>query len=112
MTYLDPATYPVWKDHDPNEEIDETAAARGENLWNHTCGLCHGIAGIGAGSVAPDLRESAAAHNYDSLRVILKEGTLALGGMPKFDDRTDSEVRDVFMYIRKISKPAPSASPQ
>jgi mono/diheme cytochrome c family protein len=92
--------------------IDETAAARGENLWNHTCGLCHGIAGIGAGSVAPDLRESAAAHNYDSLRVIMKQGTLAFGGMPKFDDRTDSEVRDVFMYIREISKPVPTGSPQ
>jgi len=104
--------YSVSPIYDPSEKIDETAAARGENLWNHTCGLCHGTAGIGAGSVAPDLRESAAAHNYDSLRVIMKEGTLAFGGMPKFDDRTDSEVRDVFMYIREISKPAQTASPQ
>ena len=42
--------------------LDPVAAARGEHLWNHTCALCHGAAGAGAGPLAPDLRESAAAH--------------------------------------------------
>lgn len=91
---------------DPKLTIDESAAARGQNLWNHTCLLCHGVAGIGAGSVAPDLRESAAAHDLSALRAILKDGLLVAGGMPKFDDRTDEEVADLLAYIRKISREA------
>lgn len=84
--------------------LDEAAASRGENLWNHTCLLCHGVAGIGAGSIAPDLRESAAAHDLNALRTILKDGTLVAGGMPQFDDRTDEEINDLLMYIEKISR--------
>ncbi|MDB6092197.1 MAG: PQQ-dependent dehydrogenase, methanol/ethanol family, partial [Gammaproteobacteria bacterium] len=56
--------------------------------------------------IAPDLRESIAAHNFDALRGILHDGLLVAGGMPKFDDRTDDEVRELLAYIRKISRDA------
>ena len=95
---------------EPSLAIDAQASARGENLWNHTCLLCHGVAGIGAGSIAPDLRESVAAHDFQALRSIMKDGSLVAGGMPKFDDRTDDEVRDVQMYIRTISRAAQAQS--
>jgi quinohemoprotein ethanol dehydrogenase len=98
--------YSVHPIDDPSVAIDEAAAARGQNLWNHTCLLCHGVAGIGAGPIAPDLRESIAAHNFDALRGILHDGLLVAGGMPKFDDRTDDEVRELLAYIRKISRDA------
>ena len=90
--------------------LDPAAAERGEHLWNHTCALCHGAAGAGAGPLAPDLRESAAAHDYSALRTILKEGTLASGGMPQFDERTDEEIRDLQHYIERISRAATSAA--
>jgi len=93
-----------------NEKLtpDPVAAARGEHLWNHTCGLCHGVAAAGAGPLAPDLRESAAAHEYSALRTILKQGTLASGGMPQFDERTDEEIRDLQQYIEQVSRAAAS----
>jgi quinohemoprotein ethanol dehydrogenase len=98
--------YSVHPIDDPSVAVDEAAAARGQNLWNHTCLLCHGVAGVGAGPIAPDLRESIAAHNFDALRGILHDGLLVAGGMPKFDDRTDDEVRELLAYIRKISRDA------
>jgi quinohemoprotein ethanol dehydrogenase len=101
-----PPDFSVHPIDDATLVVDEAAASRGENLWNHTCLLCHGYAGVGAGAVAPDLRESAAAHDLKSLRAILRDGLLVSGGMPKFDDRTDDEVIELEMYIRKISRAA------
>ena len=34
---------------DPEWEIDEAAAKRGQNYWDHTCMSCHGVAGRPAG---------------------------------------------------------------
>jgi quinohemoprotein ethanol dehydrogenase len=96
---------------DPKLPIDEASAKRGERIWGHTCQVCHGLAGVGAGPVAPDLRESAAAHDYDTLRSVLIDGALVQGGMPQYDDRTDQEVKDLHMYIRKISRDAAKKGP-
>jgi len=87
-------------------QLDSAAAARGARLWAHTCSLCHGAAGAGAGPIAPDLRESPAAHDFAALRSILHDGTLASGGMPQFDERTDDEIRDLRMYIEEFSRAA------
>lgn len=96
----------------PKLDLNAESVARGEHLWNHTCSLCHGAAGAGAGTIAPDLRESPAAHDFATLRTILKEGTLAPGGMPQFDERTDEEIRDLQMYIEKVSRAAEPAADQ
>ena len=96
--------YSVHPVTNPALTLDPAAAARGERLWNHTCLLCHGYAGAGAGMIAPDLRESRSAHDFASLRSILHDGSLAAGGMPQFDERSDEEIRDLQMYIEKISR--------
>lgn len=81
----------------------ERCPARGERLWNHNYYGCHGLARAVDGLSAPDLRESAAAHDPKTLRTILRDGALSSGGMPKFDEYTDEDIRAVQMYIRKIS---------
>lgn len=90
--------------NDPKLPIDEASATRGERLWNHTCILCHGVAAASAGSVAPDLRASTAAHDFDTLRAIVREGLLAPNGMPQYDELTDEELHDLHTYIRKVSR--------
>lgn len=95
---------------DPKLPVDETAAMRGERIWNHTCVLCHGVAAATAGTVAPDLRASPAAHDFDTLRTIVHDGVLAPNGMPQYDEFSDQEIQDLQMYIRKMSRfPAKSA---
>ena len=48
--------------------------------------------------------------SYSALRTILKEGTLASGGMPQFDERTDEEIRDLQHYIEQVSRAAASSA--
>jgi quinohemoprotein ethanol dehydrogenase len=86
--------YSVHPIDDPSVAIDEAAAASGQNLWNHTCLLCHGVAGVGAGPIAPDLRESIAAHNFDALRgSVLVNGTQgAREAQMVLFDRTGTEI--------------------
>ncbi len=96
---------PAW---DASMPIDETAAVRGEKLYPHTCLACHGVGAATAGMVAPNLLESPAAMSPDMLRSILQEGVMAQGGMPRFDDLPDADVRDLSMYLRRLSRDAKS----
>lgn len=84
--------------------VDEVAAVRGRELWNRTCFLCHTPGGGGANG--PDLRESAAAHNFDALRAIVKGGARVPQGMPKFDELTDEQIRDLQMAVKYFSREA------
>lgn len=92
--------------NDPKLPIDEQAALRGERFYNRTCIWCHGPGGVGAGALSPDLRESMAGHQYEALKAILVEGALVSRGMPKFNELSDEEVRDIQMHIRKFSRAA------
>jgi len=105
-----PATTPpgftIRSAFDPARPVDEAAALRGGQVWNHACVVCHGFGVASAGSAAPDLRESSAAQDLATLSTILKQGTLAPGGMPLFDDLTDGEIRELNMYIRSRARAA------
>ena len=93
---------------DSRTPVDEVAAERGRALWGRTCFLCH-IAG-GAGANAPDLRESAAAHQFDALKAIVKGGALVSRGMPQFDELTDEQIRDLQMAVKYFSHEAIQAN--
>ncbi|MDB5583129.1 MAG: alcohol dehydrogenase [Bradyrhizobium sp.] len=101
-----PPGFTIRSAFDPARPVDEAAALRGGQVWNHACVVCHGFGVASAGSAAPDLRESSAAQDLATLSSILKQGTLAPGGMPLFDDLTDSEIRELNMYIRSRARAA------
>jgi mono/diheme cytochrome c family protein len=109
-----PPDYSVHPIDNPGIEIDRAAADRGENLWNHSCIVCHGVAAASAGTIAPDLRESPLAASFASLDAVLS-GALRQHGMPSFPALTHDERTDIFMYIRRVARaaslhPAPSTS--
>jgi quinohemoprotein ethanol dehydrogenase len=106
-----PPDYSVHPIDKPVFEIDPAAAARGENLWNHSCIICHGVAAASAGTIAPDLRESPLAASFASLDAVLS-GTLRQNGMPPFPALTHEERADIFMYIRRVARLASHESAQ
>ncbi|MCB2051475.1 MAG: PQQ-dependent dehydrogenase, methanol/ethanol family [Novosphingobium sp.] len=100
-----PPTKEVQPFENPDFKIDQAAAKRGTDLWIRNCSICHNP---GSGTANwPDLRESPAAHDYDTLRAIVKEGALAQNGMAKFDEFTDEDIRDlqnaIYFYSRKAA---------
>ena len=99
-----PPYFGVKPNYDPSFKIDETAAARGRELWLRNCSVCHTPGGGNANW--PDLRESVMAHDYETLRTIVRDGALSARGMPKFDDLTDEQVRDIHMAVHWYSKQA------
>lgn len=89
--------YPVLK---PAVQIDEAAVVRGNSQYAKVCAFCHGVFLKSNGQPAPDLRESIIAGDVKSLAAFLKSESLQQRGMPPFDFLSDSEVYDLFMYIR------------
>jgi len=90
--------------YDPAVPIDEAAAERGKDVWVRNCSVCHTPGGANANY--PDLRESAMAHDFPTLRTIVREGALAPLGMPQFDELTDDQVRDVYNAVLWYSRQA------
>lgn len=99
-----PAGSAVKPIYDPAVPIDEAAAKRGIDLWIRNCSVCHTPGGANANY--PDLRESAMAHDYETLRKIVREGALSQLGMPQFDELTDEQVHDIYMGVLYYSRQA------
>lgn len=90
---------------DPVLTIDLRQANEGAKVYTaNFCGMCHGPNLESNGSIAPDLRESYLAMNWQAFRAVLRYGTLTSAGMPKFDDLTASEMREIYMYIRQRAR--------
>jgi len=107
-----PPDFSVHPFDDPRVQLDEAAAKRGEDLWNHTCIVCHGVAVASAGTIAPDLRESRVSADLTALEAVL-DGALKQNGMPPYPALGHSERADIFMYIRSqarnvLQKPQPA----
>jgi quinohemoprotein ethanol dehydrogenase len=92
---------------DPAFKIDAAAVKRGEDLWNHSCIMCHGVAAATGGPIAPDLRESQLAANFAALTAVL-DGSLKARGMPPFPAFSRDQRTDVFMYVRQLARDASS----
>lgn len=99
-----PPTFEVNAIDDPDFKIDEASAARGRELWLRNCSICH-VPGAATANW-PDLRESPMAHDYDMLLKIVKEGALSSQGMPKFDELTNAQIRDIYMAVKYYSRQA------
>ena len=99
-----PPTFDVHPIYDPAFKIDEASAARGRDVWMRNCAICHMPGGATANW--PDLRESAMAQDYETLRHIVREGALSSLGMPKFDELTDDQVRDLSMAVHWYARRA------
>jgi quinohemoprotein ethanol dehydrogenase len=100
---------------DPKFVIDKTRLAAGQAVYGNCVG-CHGLGLRSMGAPAPDLRESGIALDFTAFKSLLHEGTLAPNGMPKFTELTDTQIRDVQMYIRNgarevIRNPKAAAEP-
>ena len=61
-------------------------------------------------AIAPDLRESVLAMNWEAFRSVLHEGRLTAAGMPMYDDLTDDDMHAIFTYIRRRAREAAQSS--
>jgi quinohemoprotein ethanol dehydrogenase len=85
--------------------IDAKQAEAGAAVFDsNRCGLCHGRYMEDSGSIAPDLRESRLAMNFDAFKAVLHEGVLADLGMPQFDELSEEDLRALNAYIRQRAR--------
>jgi len=85
--------------------IDAQQSAQGGRVYaSNFCILCHGVNLEADGSIAPDLRESKLALNWDAFKAVLHDGLLVGAGMPKYDDLSEQDLRALYMYIRQRAR--------
>ena len=83
--------------------INESLALKGMEIYhNSSCAVCHGGLLSNSGSNAPDLRESAAILDLDTMKAILHDGVLLPNGMPQFKDLNDEEILAISEYARQV----------
>jgi len=66
---------------------------------------CHGML-FEASSTAPDLRESRVALDREALWSLLHDGVLMRNGMPRFEQLSRDQVRQIHAYIRARARAA------
>lgn len=102
---------------DPELVIDPAEVKAGREVFNAYCPVCHGLEAIGGGAT-PDLRTTAISLKLDAFRSIVRDGAMLSTGMPMYDELSDKEIRQMFMYVRqrarddlaKINAPAAAKS--
>lgn len=94
-----PADMKVHALDDPALVLNPADVQAGQGLAIQ-CFACHGVGLNSTGTPAPDLRESGVAMDINSLRTVLKQGTLLPRGMPRFESLSDEQVRQIHAYIR------------
>jgi quinohemoprotein ethanol dehydrogenase len=105
---LPPASLPDFTVHaldNPSLTLNESDVDAGRAL-SVQCAACHGVGLQATGAPAPDLRESAVALNLDSLSAVLKSGALLPQGMPRFQNLTDEQIGQLYVYIRARAREA------
>jgi quinohemoprotein ethanol dehydrogenase len=105
---LPPQPGPDMKVHaldDPSLKLDEDQILEGKKL-SIMCAACHGMQFVGAGSPAPDLRESQIALTEDGLWTVLHEGALKERGMPGFPNLTREQVHNLHAFLRAKAREA------
>jgi quinohemoprotein ethanol dehydrogenase len=94
-----PADFTVHAVDDPSLQLDEKEVEAGHAIASR-CGGCHGQNLEATGAPGPDLRESAAALDFDELWKIVHEGTRADRGMPLHQELTKEQAHQIWSYIR------------
>jgi len=83
----------------PDLVLDETDVQAGRGLFVQ-CAACHGIGLQATGTPGPDLRESGIALTYDSFATFVRSGARMAQGMPKFEQLSDEQLRQLYAYVR------------
>jgi quinohemoprotein ethanol dehydrogenase len=105
-----PADTPLKALDDPTLQKAPADVAAGGQLFAVHCGVCHGY-GLRSGGSAPDLRESPVALRPEGLWSVVHEGALLDRGMPRFDELTQEQVRQLHAYIREGARQALRRAP-
>jgi quinohemoprotein ethanol dehydrogenase len=100
-----PPDFTVHALDDPTLKLNEADIAAGRAL-SIQCAACHGVGLQATGTPGPDLRESAIALKIDSFATLLKSGVLLDRGMPRFQQLTDDQIRQLHAYIRAKAREA------
>ncbi|MCH2169681.1 PQQ-dependent dehydrogenase, methanol/ethanol family [Myxococcota bacterium] len=86
-------------------EASEADVAAGSSLYHAECGLCHGAAVIGGGSL-PDLRYASTAV-HERFQQIVHAGEREALGMPGFSDRLSlDQIRQIQAYVLSAANAA------
>jgi quinohemoprotein ethanol dehydrogenase len=99
LPFTPPPDFTVHAVDDPAVVLNEADVVAGRGL-SIMCAACHGVGLQSTGAPGPDLRESGIALHLDSLSTLLRSGALMSQGMPRFEDLTDEQIRQLFSYIR------------
>ncbi len=105
---LPPTAPPSWEVNavdDPSLALNPADVAAGRQLFS-ACAGCHGGGAESAGAPGPDLRESPIALNVDALYRVLHEGAFLRSGMPRYEELTREDVRQLHAYIRDRARAA------
>lgn len=84
---------------DPTYKADPALAAKGADLYNRNCVLCHGVNMV-AGGVAPDLRASSAPQSRETFAAIVHQGAFVANGMPRFSELGPDDLNALRQYAR------------
>lgn len=84
---------------DPDFQLDQASADRGNNIFARKCAICHGFRAVSVGAAA-DLRGSYLPQSSEDFAEVVSQGGLVSMGMPQFDELSETELNDVRHYIR------------
>jgi len=100
-----PADLKTYALDDPKLVLNEADVQAGRAL-SIRCASCHGVGFVSPGTPGPDLRESGIALDLAAFTQVVKEGRMDVG-MPAFEGQlTESEIRQLYAYIRARSREA------
>ena len=88
--------------------VDAALAAAGKAEFGGTCDPCHGR-GVIAGGAAPDLRASGVVLSATGFADVVRGGSRATSGMPRFRHLTDEQLLSLRHYIRQQAQAALAA---
>jgi quinohemoprotein ethanol dehydrogenase len=100
-----PPDFTVHALDDPTLKLNEADVTAGRAL-SVQCAACHGVGLQSTGTPGPDLRESAIALKLDSFTTLLRSGALLEQGMPRFQQLTDDQIRELYAYVRAKAREA------
>jgi quinohemoprotein ethanol dehydrogenase len=86
----------------PEFTIDALKAKAGEGEFSQ-CVLCHGM-GVVAGGIAPDLRASPVPLSMEAFVHIVRDGSLAARGMPRFAELSDEQLDSLRHFLRQKAR--------
>jgi quinohemoprotein ethanol dehydrogenase len=86
----------------PEFSVDAAKARAGEGEFSQ-CVLCHGM-GVVAGGIAPDLRASPVPLSPEAFTHIVRDGSLAARGMPRFAELSDEQLDSLRHFLRQKAR--------